>query len=140
MRCRLQILTCSYIADTHFNTEKERICIFNDETNQTEGKTKFWFKKHYNGIGSPTSFSWRFFRLQENKAASIEFTQINNCSICKIKLIHNKAISSINCLQILREISRCPQANAYRTLSYENSEVGLDFPEDREHFLCTQTP
>lgn len=95
--------------------------------------------------GSTLQWDWftnflfmAFFILQENKAASIELTQICNCSICKIKLIHNKAISSINCLQILRQISRCPQANAYRTPLYENSEVGLDFPEDREHFLCTQ--
>lgn len=84
--------THSYIADTHVNTKKERICIFSDETNQIKGKTEFWFKKHYNGIGSPTSFSWHFLDLQENKAASW------NLKICKIKLIHNKARSSINCL------------------------------------------
>lgn len=59
--------THSYIVDTHFNTEKERICIFNDETNQIKGKTKFQFKKHFNGIGSPTSFSWRFLDYRKTK-------------------------------------------------------------------------
>lgn len=118
----------SYIADVHFNTKKKRICIFNYETNH-KGKIKFWFKKHYNGIGSPTSFLWHF--LDYRRTTSMEFKHIPNCSICKIKLIHNKARSSINCLQILREMSRCPQANQYRKILHENSGVGLYFPDDR---------
>lgn len=58
--------THSYIVDTHFNTKKERICIFNYET-KIKVKTKFRFKKHYNGIGSPTSFSWHFLDYRKTK-------------------------------------------------------------------------
>lgn len=115
MRCRLQTLVRGYIADTHFDAENEIISVFNDIN---KGKNKFWFKKRYRGIGSPISFlgNGTIFRLQEKKAVAIEFNQL-----CNVKLIPSKANSS-NWLQFLKEMSRCPQENMYRTPSSMKSK------------------
>lgn len=104
MRCRLQTLIHSNIADTHFNTENELICIFNDEERNTSSKVRpssvsrntIMRQVHQFPFGDLNIWEMQhFLDDRKNRAASTELKQICNSSVYKTKLIHNKANSSI---------------------------------------------